>query len=245
MITLSEFMTTLKEELGIEDLPQVISDEILLERFKRHTLRSFSALSPRTITIVMDETMLKDREHAYMEKEYAEYIIPRRHYESCDILGVSNFEPYKPSVYSDMFIPSVDLGNPASILMGVSDLRMLGSLGSCITKTPTAIFQSPATIKVYNGWTTGTFSVDLIVTHDYSLSTVDDGLYDSLMELAVLDAKTLIYNKLKRKDGMDVGIGSIKLMIDDWSNAAQERRELLNRWDEEGACLDYEHMKFF
>lgn len=245
MITLSEFMTTLKEELGIEDLPQVISDETLLDRFKRHTLRSFSAISPRVLDIVMDETMLKDRDHVYLEREYAEYAIPRRYYETCEIMGVAKFEPYKPSIYSDVLIPTTELGNPASVLATVSDIRMLGSLGSCVTRTPTARFQKPNIIRVYNGWTTGNFSVELIVTHDYSLSTIDDGLYDSLLELAVLDAKSYLYNKLKRKDGMEVGIGNIKLMIEEWSGAAQERKELLNRWDEEGAALDYEHIRYF
>lgn len=245
MINLSEFMTTLKEEVGIEDLPKVISDEKLLDRFRRHTLKSFSILAPRVFEIKMDETMIKDREHAYIDKEYAEYIIPRRYYESCEILGVTRFEPYHPNLYSDSFIPLVDLGSPDMVIAATSDLRAMSALGSSYVKAPSVKFISPGTIRVYNGWSSGSYTAELIATHDYSLSTVDDGLYDSLLELAVLDVKSYLYNKLKRKDGMEVGIGNIKLMIDDWSNAANDRKELLKTWDEEGAFLDYEHLRYF
>ena len=81
--------------------------------------------------------------------------------------------------------------------------------------------------------------------HDLSLSTIDDGAFLDLKELATLDMKAYLYNKLKRKDSLDVGIGQIQLHIDDWSSAENDKKELLRQWREDGANMDFDHIRYW
>ena len=80
--------------------------------------------------------------------------------------------------------------------------------------------------------------------HDPSLSTVPPGAITHLRQLAELDICEYLYGKMKRIQDLDTGIGNINLRIDNWENAAQEKRELLRDWDE-NASLDFETITYF
>ena len=66
-----------------------------------------------------------------------------------------------------------------------------------------------------------------------------------LRQLAVLDLEEYLYNQLKRKDQLDVGVGTINLKIDEWANARDEKKQLLETWDNEGANLDIDPINYF
>ena len=37
---------------------------------------------------------------------------------------------------------------------------------------------------------------------------------------------------MKHYNGLETALGRIELQIEDWQNAAQDRKDLLNEWDE-------------
>jgi hypothetical protein len=53
-----------------------------------------------------------------------------------------------------------------------------------------------------------------------------------------------LYQKLKRIQNLDLGVGSIELKIDDWADAASNKRELLKEMDETCA-LDMQHIYYW
>ena len=46
LYNLSEFITTIKEDIGIKDIPLPVSDNDIIDRFKRSVLADFSVIYP-------------------------------------------------------------------------------------------------------------------------------------------------------------------------------------------------------
>ena len=244
LYNLSEFITTVKEDIGIKDIPLPVTDNQIIDRFKRSALADFSMIHPRVAKCyVSDEDLTKNSKNSH--NMFYEYQIPKWVYEGTDILCVSNFEVARPNGYSDFYIPHANWSTPDVIISAMADIRMSASLASSLAKAPTYEFIKPDIIRVFNGWSGGIYEVEMLLRHDLSLHTIEDDAFMDLRELTCLDLKMYLYNKLKRKDGLDVGVGSIQLKIDDWANAESERRDLLKMWRDDGANLDYDHIRFF
>lgn len=244
LYNLSEFITTIKEDIGIKDLPLPVTDQQIVDRFKRSTLVDFSIIYPRKeICMIGEEDMTKRAKESMCS--FYEYRIPKYIYEGATILSVSNFDVARPNGYSDFYIPTAGWSTPDAIIAAMADVRMAAGLSSSLAKAPTWDFQKPNRIVVYNGWAGGKYEVELLMSHDISLSTIPDGAFIDLKELATLDLEEYLYNILKRKDGLEVGVGSINLKIDDWSSAASDKKELLKNWRESGSNLDFDHIRYF
>ena len=244
LYNLSEFITTIKEDIGIKDLPLPVDDQEIIDRFDRSVLNDFSQIYPRVETFRIGEENLTKRAKDSMNRYY-EYRIPKYVYEGSTILSISNFDVARPNGYSDFFIPNANWSTPDAIIAAMADVRMAAGTASSLAKAPTWEFRKPDIIKVYNGWAGGIYEVEMLMKHDISLSTIEDGAFMDLRELAALDLKAFHYNKLKRRDGLEVGIGSIQLHIDDWSNAESDKRGLLKQWREEGANMDFDHVRYY
>lgn len=244
LYNLSEFLTTIKEDIGIKDLPLPVTDQEIVDRFKRSTLVDFSIIYPRVETCMVSEDDMTKRAKDSMNTFY-EYRIPKYIYEGSTILSVSNFDVARPNGYSDFFIPNANWSTPDAIISAMADVRMAAGVASALAKAPTWNFIKPNLIQVYNGWAGGIYQVELLMSHDVSLSTIPDGAFLDLKELATLDLEEYLYNIMKRKDQLEVGVGSINLHIDDWSNAASDKKELLKQWRESGANLDFDHIRYY
>ena len=70
----------------------------------------------------------------------------------------------------------------------------------------------------------------LACEHDPNGESIEDGCYDSFMELAILDVKQFLYNTLKLYDGIPTAFGNINLKIDDLQSAEADRNALLDKW---------------
>ena len=117
-------------------------------------------------------------------------------------------------------------------------------MGSMMGHAPTFRFDPPNKLVIYNGWTGGSYRIEVGMLHDPSLSTIPAGAMTHLRQLAVLDIEEYLYNKMKRIQDLETGIGSINLRIDNWENAASEKRDLLRDWDESGN-LDLDVINYF
>ena len=244
LYNLSEFITTIKEDIGIKDLPLPVTDNEIIDRFRRSALTDFSVIYPRREICRVSDDHLTKRARDSMNTFY-EYQIPKFVYQGTVILNVSNFDVARPNGYSDFYIPNANWSTPDAIIGAMADVRMAAGLASALAKAPTWEFIKPDIVRVYNGWAGGIYEVELLLRHDLSLSTVDDGAFPDLRKLAALDLAGYLYNNLKRKDNLEVGVGSIQLHIDDWSNAKNDYDELLKSWRDEGANLDFDHIRYY
>ena len=244
LYNLSEFITTVKEDIGINDIPLPVTDKDLIDRFRRSALADFSTVYPCVKKCyVSDDDLTEQSKNSH--NMFYEYKIPKWVYDGTDILSVTRFEVARPNGYSDFYIPNANWSSPDSIIAAMADMRLAAGLSSSLAKAPTFEFTKPNLLRVYNGWAGGVYEVELLLRHDLSLHSVPDGAFPDLRQLTVLDMKAYLYNKLKRKDRLDVGVGTIELHIDDWSNAESDRLALLKEWREEGANLDFDHMQYY
>lgn len=243
LYTLSSFMTTIKEDIGIKDIELPVTDNELIDRFDRSALTKFSIVYPRMERCLISEDNLT-KQSKLSNHMYYEYRIPEFAYYGTTILSVTNIDVARPNGYSDFYIPNANWNTPDAIIAAMADIRQSAGLSSALAKAPTCEFREPDTVRVFNGWSGGIYEIEILLKHDLSLASVPNGAMMDLMDLATLDMKAYLYNKLKRKNQLDVGVGNIQLNIDDWSNAEQDMRELLRTWRED-CNFDFDHIKYF
>jgi hypothetical protein len=243
LYNLSEFIKLIKTDIGIKDIPLPVSDKDILDRFDKSALTEFSLRAPRVETFMVNENEVVKRttENAL---PYTEYKIPPWVYTDTTVLAVARFDVARPNGYADFYTPNANWSTPDAIIAASADLRMAAGVASSMAKAPTHIFAAPDRIKVYNGWYGGAYEVEVLLKHDLNLATIQPGTFSALRRLTKLDMKAYLYSELKRKDTLDVGVGTIQLKIDEWSNAEADMQALLDSWDEEGS-LDVDHIKYF
>lgn len=242
LYSLSDFFARIFDDLEWEDMPLPVTNEQLMKHFDRSVLRPFSVFLPREEIVRFGEEarLYKNEEYGYRT-----YRLPMYRFPTSSCLGVSRVEPLSSIGYPDGYSMMPFLGAP-DMLMGImSDIRMQASLGAATSHSLTTQFIKPDIIRLYGGYSQCSYEATMLLSHDLSLSTIPDTAFESLYQFALLDTKAYFYAKLKRKDNVDTGIGNIQLKIDDWSGAARERDELLNRWKEEGFNFGSDTLHYF
>lgn len=243
LYNLSEFFTTIKEDIGIADLPLPVSDEKLLDHFRRKILVDFSIIYPRIETVMIsDDDIVQEKPQIY--QPFYMYRIPKWVYDGTEILSISNFDVTRPNGYSDFFVPHANWATPDAIISAMADVRLAAGMASALAKAPTADFVPPNKIKVYNGWASGIYEVELLLKHDESLATVPNGAFTVFRELATLGLEAYLYKKLKRKNNQNLGVGDTDLKLDDWSNSESDYKEKIAEYRGE-ANFEYAHIKRF
>lgn len=245
LYTISEFLTLLKEDMGIKDIPLPIDDAQLLKRFEKSALLEFSQRYPRLVSVRMGPQQIIDESNRYFNGS-VKYRIPYEYYQDATILAVVGIDAGAYGGGSDnTYMPTISLGAADTILESIADIKMAASLGSIMTHAPTTQFFPPDKVAIYSGWYGGIYRLELALTHDINLTTIPPTAMTHLRQLAVLDLEEYLYNQLKRKDQLDVGVGTINLKIDEWANARDEKKQLLETWDNEGANLDIDPINYF
>ena len=243
LYNISEFLSLIKEDIGIKDIPLPVDDKSLLQRFYNSALKEFSVRYPRIETIILgDENRIapeyRDRNTKII------YRIPKYVYQDSTILAVTKFDVSRPLGYSDFYVPQGVWASPDAVLSSLADIKLAAALASTMGKAPTYQFKAPDLLYVYNGWSGGVYDVDVALMHDISLSTIPPTAITHLKQLAILDIEEYLYNKLKRIDNLDTGIGNIQLNINNWEDAGNRKLELLKEWDEDGN-LDIDQITYF
>lgn len=239
----SEFLTQIKEDIGIKDVPLPADDAALTKRFVTSALREFSIRYPRIEEIVITQAEAVDLSTKNTYGCIA-YIIPEKYYRGSMILTVLGISSTGYGSYADMYAPSIMLGSADMLIESIADIKLAASLGSMMGHAPTFRFDPPNKLIVYNGWVGGSFKVEVGMLHDPSLSTIPAGAMTHLRQLAILDIEEYLYNKMKRIQDLETGVGNINLRIENWENAAQEKRDLLRDWDE-NANLDLDTINYW
>jgi hypothetical protein len=243
LYNLSDFLTKLKEDIGIKDIVLPVNDVEITKRFVNSALKEFSVRYP-----LIDEVVITSNEAIDLSERSRNgsvtYIIPKQFYDGQDIISILGINPGGYGSESNMYMPNVVLGSADMLLESIADIKMAAALGSMMAHAPTFQFMPPDRIRIYNGWTAGSYRLEIALTHSSSLSTIPAGAFTNLFELSMYDIEEFLYNKLKRITELDVGVGNIQLRIDNWENAAQNKRELLEKWDDSGN-LSLDRINFF
>ena len=217
--SLSEVITICKQNMGIRDLPKPVTDQDIQWRLIHSALKEFSIRYPYTAKYLIGECNRICKPYVGVPTNHTNsysqvYEIPKHYYQEHTILGVPMVEIQRPNGYNDLYVPQGMIGDPPNILI------------------------------LYNGWSGGDYEIELAMDHDPSLSTIPPSAMSTFIELCQYDLEEYFYQKLKRVQNLDLGIGSIELKIDDWADAANKKRDLLKELDE--TCnLDYEHIMYF
>jgi len=257
MYNLSEFIKLLKQDLGLRDLPQVISDQDMVERLTQSALKEFSIRYPHRVKFALTrEDRVRNLEQLipsgninyglpyYDFGNRFIYKIPRAVYGQNSIINLFTVETKGPYGYADYYYPFGNALTPEMALSAISDYRLVASLQQAVTPALTWQFRHPDIIEIFNGWSDGTYIAEIGITHDASLATIPPAVFSSFRELALLDMKEYFYQTMKRVENVNVGVGEISLKIDDWSSASQDKKELLRQWDESGN-LDFDYITYF
>lgn len=245
MYTPSTFLSLLKGDLGLRDLPIPVTDDELLDRIAQSSLREFSIRSPHIESFILsDSNRVNEGMNANMS--FIEYKIPRHIYEGTYIVSVVNVDVVRPTGYNDYYVPQfAGYGDPSSVLSTVSDLKLTAAIAQQMGNAMSIQFKKPDRLLVYNGWCNGDYQVEIALGHSINLSTIEQDEFSAFRELALYDLEWFLYDKLKRIDNLDTGTGSIDLKISEWSDGQQKFRDLLKYWDDEGANLDIDKMVMF
>lgn len=231
-MNLSELLTMVKMDIGIYmvPLPFENSDKVLFDVIKMKSLRTFSNLFPHKMEFVMDLKDLEVIRETYDEKSYR---LPTL-FGDRPIISVIKVDPYSSNYTGNYFGGNPIITNSANLY----EDTMLGALGydllSTVAPPFTFRFTAPSTLTLYN---IGTFAdkikIQLAYGHAENLSTIKPTMEDSFYELVKLDIKSFLYNNLKHYNTIQTSFATLNLMIDEWSGAEQERRELVERWTDE------------
>lgn len=242
---LSEFLTLIKQDIGITDIALPVNDEELAKRIQASSLKEFSVRYPRLEEVTLSQANCVSRENMAVNGS-ATYIIPQDYYMGSQVLAVVGMDQSpRMGDGAALFYPSFNMGSADLMMTTIADIKAAAAMGQMMAHSPTFRFFAPNKIIVYNGWYGGTYIFELALMHDINLTTIPDTAMTHFRQLATLDIKAFLYNKLKRKDNLDAGIGSINLRLDSWEGAENEMRDLLKDWDENGANLDIDTINYW
>lgn len=243
LYNLSEFMTKVKEDIEIKDVPLPVDDVQLTNRFLTSALKLFSIFYPVIGDAYVTEADIIDGRRRSIDGSII-YQIPERFYHGTSIIDIYGIRPGGYGSEANMYMPNVVLGSADMLLESIADIKMAADLGSMMCHAPTYEFIQPNKIQIYNGWAAGSYALECGFCHDPSLSTVPYTAFNSLFELAELDMKEYLWGKMKRSTDIDTGVGTIQLKIEDWENAKQEKKDLLNTW-KETASLQQDRINYW
>ena len=247
--SLSEVITICKQNRGMRYLHKPVTDQDIQWRLIHSALKEFSIRYPYTAKYLIGECNRICKPYVGVPTNHTNsysqvYEIPKHYYQEHTILGVPMVEIQRPNGYNDLYVPQGMIGDPASIMMGLASIQAVGAMARQMTHSLTWDFKQPNILILYNGWSGGDYEIELAMDHDPSLSTIPPSAMSTFIELCQYDLEEYFYQKLKRVQNLDLGIGSIELKIDDWADAANKKRDLLKELDE--TCnLDYEHLMYF
>lgn len=249
LYTLSQVITLCKQNMGIRDLPKPVTDEEIQWRLTHSALKEFSMRSPYVARYLLGECNRMCKPYVGVPTNHTNsysqvYQIPKTYYQEHTILGVPYVEIQRPNGYNDLYVPQGMIGDPASIMMGLASIQAVGAMARQMTHSLTWEFHAPDVLILYNGWSGGDYEIELAMDHDPSLSTIPPSAMSTFIELCQYDMEEFLYQKLKRVQNLDLGIGTIELKIDDWADASNKKRDLLKELDETCA-LDFEHILYF
>jgi len=227
MMNISELLTSIKMDLGIYglSLPFENENKVLYDTIKLRTIKTFSQFQPHIMRIPLNLDELNCLSSNYQESVYE---IPDV-FGNRRIMYIRRVEPRNKMLgngyVSPIFDDSMDVYN--SVMMAQAGANLLSS----VTPPFTFKFQGPNLLYLYNMSTMATeIFVEFALEHAENLVTIPNTAWESFYELALLDIKRFLYGAMRHYNEIQTAYGTVSLKIDEWANAEQERKDLLEKW---------------
>lgn len=234
-MNISSLTTRLKLSLGIYSISLPINDldDFILKILENVTLPVFSIYCPLEQIMHLN---VKNLELLQKTENFESYLLPD--FQQRKLLSVKNVVYDDSSLYSSGysvgFIPYIYNGLAQDLMVANAASNVISSMMPSLTFH----FEAPRTITLYNCLSSYSLVFTLLFEHDKSFASITPMSEESFYKLAELDVKQALYGTMKHYNDIQTAYGNINLKIDDWSNAADERKSLLTEWDEK-YHLDY------
>lgn len=228
-MNISNVVTRIKLSLGLMAIstPFEDIDDTIKTIITDITLPVFSQYSPVKETVRFNTN---DLEMIDKTSQYKIFILPE--FKNRNLLYVFDVR------YDDACLSGLGYyGGGMPLMTGnIINQTMLANAGaklitSMIPKL-TFHYEHPRKVWIYNMYSSAKLVFELGFEHDKSLASIPETARESFMELAMLDVKMNLYPTMKQYSTINTSIGNIDLKIDDWANAENDRRDLINRLDD-------------
>jgi hypothetical protein len=235
LINISKLITSIKLDLGLVAMatPFENLDELIREIIVVRTLPVFDELYPYIVPLEIDTNELEmiDR-----KPESSIYRLPDVFGEA-QIMMITHMEPiYDNDRYSHDYNTSMFSYGVTPCIYGYQELMLAqaqANMLSSAAKGATFKFIPPNMIEIFSGYAMGnTYRLSIALSHAENLSTLPATCYGSFLKLATLDVKNYLYNTLIHYDNLSTAYGQLSLNIDRWSGADDDRRALIEKWEQ-------------
>lgn len=228
-MNLSNVVTRIKLKLGLLNIATPIAnlDETIVTIIKDITVPTFSIYQP-----VKESLTIRTTDLELLEKtaNYEKYLIPdfktRKllylfdvKYDASILSGLGYYGGGMPLLEGNL-INQMLLSNAGALLMN----QMIPKL--------TFKFVQPRELYIYNAYSSSKIVIDFGFEHDKSLASIPQTCDTAFMELALLDVKENLYPTLKYYTEINTALGNINMKIEEWQNAEEQRKELINKWED-------------
>ena len=235
MINISKLISSIKLDLGLTAMatPFENLDELIREIIIVRTVPVFDELYPSIVPLQIDTndlTMVEKR------TESTVYMLPNV-FGNAEIMMITHMEPiYDNDRYSNDYNTSMFSYGVTPCIFGYQELMMAqaqANMLSSAAKGSTFQFIPPNMIEIFSGYAMGnTYRLSVAITHADNLSTIPATCYGSFLKLATMDVKVHLYNLLIHYENLSTAYGQLSLNIDRWSNAEDDRRALIEKWEQ-------------
>lgn len=235
-LNMSSLLKRIKMELGIYSIPLPFdnTDEMLADVIIEKTLRSFDVILPAVKTIDID---LNSLETTYEDFQKKTFILPE-FFEHMGIINIYSIDAVSPT-YNANFYQGISPSNfffnnngsmYRDMMIGQAGYDLLSQAAPAFTFE----FEYPNILTLYNLCSySDKIRVKFGYQHPANLSTIKETSQDAFIELAKLDIKAFLYNNLKYYDNISTAFANLNLMLDQWSDAENQRTELYREYSEE------------
>lgn len=235
MINVSKLITSIKLDLGLVAMATPFDnlDELIREIVVVRTLPVFDELYPYIVPLQIDTNELEMLER---RSESSIYRLPDV-FGDAQIMMITHMEPiYDDDRYSHDYNTSMFSYGVTPCIFGYQELMLAqaqANMLSASAKGTTFQFIPPNMIEIFSGYAMGnTYRLSIALSHADNLSTLPATCYGSFLKLATMDVKVYLYNTLIHYDNLSTAYGQLSLNIDRWSGAEDDRRALLEKWEQ-------------
>ena len=220
----------IKRDIGIYGIALPIDnlDQLILDILIDTTLPVFSQYYPNEEWFPLDGLRPQPREFSQNRAEL--YILPE--FPGRKLLYVKQVTYNEPNLSSNYNPVASALNCPFNPVEAITISNVSKNIIDGMVNSITFDYQHPRKLYVYDAMVSARLTALLAFEHDRSFNSINPTCEESFYMLANLDVKAGLYPTIKHYNGLETALGRIELQIEDWQNAAQERKDLINTWDE-------------
>lgn len=228
-MNLTTLVTRIKKKLGIYSISLPIEnlDKMIIDTITEITIPVFSIYQPHKETVYFD---LRNLQRVSKTATYEEFLLPE--FQGRTLLSVDDIR------YDDRSLTGMGYwgGTIPMLHEGLTNQLMLSNAAMNLVNTGLPRlsweFNPPRTLFIFNCIASHSLIFDLKFQHDASLTSIPPTAEESFFNLALLDVEENLYPLVKHYNPIETAYGTIELKIDDWAEAASQRKDLLKEWDD-------------